>query len=158
MRLGFALLVFGGVAALAGPFSIAYGVSMGLSSIVRGTVSLQLFGPAGYGAMLGKLSASELAIRVAAPLAFAVMIERAGLSASTAVLVVLSGAAAPALLILARADTGRLRGCAGLCEYRGSSELGANSNQRSSGVRSQAPCQCPVLARPGQARRLWSAV
>jgi MFS family permease len=103
MPLGFALLVFGGgTAALAGLFAIAYGVSMGLSSIVRGTVPLQLFGPAGYGAMLGKLSAPGLAIRSAAPLAFAVMMERAGLAASTGVLVALSGAAALALLLLAR--------------------------------------------------------
>ena len=106
MPLGFALLVFGGgTAALAGLFAIAYGVSMGLSSIVRGTVPLQLFGPAGYGAMLGKLSAPGLAIRAAAPLAFAVMMERAGLSASVAVLVALSGVAALALLLLARAAT-----------------------------------------------------
>lgn len=103
MPLGFVLLVIGdGIAVLAGLFAIAYGVSMGLSSIVRGTVPLQLFGPAGYGAMLGKLSAPGLAIRAVAPLAFAVMMERAGLTASTAVLVTLSGAAALALLLLAR--------------------------------------------------------
>lgn len=103
MPLGFVLLGLGGsTAALAGLFAIAYGVSMGLSSIVRGTVPLQLFGPAGYGAMLGQLSAPGLVIRAAAPLAFAVMMERAGLSASTAVLVLLSGAAALALLLLAR--------------------------------------------------------
>ncbi|KRE24755.1 hypothetical protein ASE66_05950 [Bosea sp. Root483D1] len=103
MPLGFMLLVFGGgTVALAGLFAIAYGISMGLSSIVRGTVPLQLFGPAGYGAMLGKLSAPGLVIRAAAPLGFAVMMERAGLSASTAVLVALSGAAALALLLLAR--------------------------------------------------------
>ncbi|CAN7274263.1 MFS transporter [Bosea sp. LjRoot90] len=103
MPLGFMLLVFGGgMAVIAGLFAIAYGVSMGLSSIVRGTVPLQLFGPAGYGAMLGKLSAPGLVIRAAAPLGFAVLMERAGLSASTAVLVTLSGAAALALLLLAR--------------------------------------------------------
>ncbi len=103
MPFGLVLLVFGGgTAALAGLFAIAYGVSMGLSSIVRGTVPLQLFGPAGYGAMLGRLSAPGLAVRSAAPLAFAVMMERAGLAASTAVLVTLSGAAALALLLLAR--------------------------------------------------------
>ncbi|WID95130.1 MFS transporter [Bosea vestrisii] len=103
MPLGFMLLAFGGgTAVIAGLFAITYGVSMGLSSIVRGTVPLQLFGPAGYGAMLGKLSAPGLVIRAAAPLGFAVMMERAGLSASTAVLVTLSGAAALALLLLAR--------------------------------------------------------
>ncbi|MFY8152703.1 MAG: MFS transporter, partial [Hyphomicrobiales bacterium] len=80
----------------------AYGVSMGLSSIVRGTVPLRLFGPAGYGAMLGKLSAPGLAIRAAAPVAFAVMVERAGLMPSTILLIVLSGAAAAALFALSR--------------------------------------------------------
>lgn len=106
MPVGFVLLAFGGgTAALAGLFAIAYGVSMGLSSIVRGTVPLQLFGPAGYGAMLGKLSAPGLAIRAAAPLAFAVMMERAGLSVSAAVLVALSGVAALTLLLLARVVT-----------------------------------------------------
>lgn len=80
---------------------------MGLSSIARGRVPLQLFIPAGYGAMLGKLSAPGLAIRAAAPLAFALMMERAGLSVSVAVLVALSGGAALALLLLdgaAKAD------------------------------------------------------
>jgi MFS family permease len=103
MPLGFALLLVSGTTAtIAGLFAIAYGVSMGLSSIVRGTVPLRLFGPAGYGAMLGKLSAPGLAIRAAAPVAFAVMVERAGLMPSTILLIVLSGAAAAALFALSR--------------------------------------------------------
>lgn len=103
MPIGFALLLVNGTTAtLAGLFAIAYGVSMGLSSIVRGTVPLRLFGPAGYGAMLGKLSAPGLAIRAAAPVAFAVMVERAGLLPSTILLIVLSGAAAAALFALSR--------------------------------------------------------
>ncbi len=103
MPLGFLLLLVGGMTAtLAGLFAIAYGVSMGLSSIVRGTVPLRLFGPAGYGAMLGKLSAPGLVIRAAAPLAFAVMVERAGLTPSTVLLIALSGAAAVSLFVLSR--------------------------------------------------------
>jgi hypothetical protein len=79
MPLGFVLLLIGGMTAtLAGLFAIAYGISMGLSSIVRGTVPLQLFGPVGFGAMMGKLSAPGLVVKAAAPLAFAVLIERAG--------------------------------------------------------------------------------
>lgn len=107
MPIGFALLLVSGTTAtLAGLFAIAYGVSMGLSSIVRGTVPLRLFGPTGYGAMLGKLSAPGLAIRAAAPVAFAVMVERAGLLPSTILLIVLSGAAALALLVLSRLAAG----------------------------------------------------
>ena len=103
MPLGFALLLVSGTTAtLAGLFAIAYGVSMGLSSIVRGTVPLRLFGPAGYGAMLGKLSAPGLIIKAAAPLAFAVLIERAGQVPSLLLLIGLSALAAVALLALAR--------------------------------------------------------
>ncbi|PZO01646.1 MAG: MFS transporter [Hyphomicrobiales bacterium] len=103
MPLGFALLLVSGTTAtLAGLFAIAYGVSMGLSSIVRGTVPLRLFGPAGYGAMLGKLSAPGLIIKAAAPLAFAVLIERAGQVPSLLLLIGLSALAAVALLVLAR--------------------------------------------------------
>lgn len=103
MPVGFVLLTIGGTtAALAGLFAIAYGISMGLSSIVRGTVPLKLFGPAGYGAMLGKLSAPGLIVKAAAPLLFAMLLERAGLMPSTLLLVALSGLSAAAMFILAR--------------------------------------------------------
>ncbi|AMJ61016.1 MFS transporter [Bosea sp. PAMC 26642] len=103
MPLGLLLLLFGGTTpTLAGLFAIAFGISMGLASIVRGTVPLQLFGPAGYGAMLGKLSAPGLAVRAAAPLVFAVLIERAGHSPSILLLVVMSALAAVALFALSR--------------------------------------------------------
>ncbi|HEY5796173.1 MAG TPA: MFS transporter [Bosea sp. (in: a-proteobacteria)] len=103
MPLGFLLLLAGGMTAtLAGLFAIAYGVSMGLGSIVRGTVPLQLFGPAGYGAMLGKLSAPGLVIKAAAPLAFAILIERAGQVPSMLLLIAFSTIAAIALFALAR--------------------------------------------------------
>lgn len=102
MPFGFALLLVSGMTAtLAGLFAIAYGVGMGLSSIVRGTVPLQLFGPAGYGAMLGKLSAPGLAIKAAAPLAFAILIERAGQVPSILLLIAFSAIAAIALYALA---------------------------------------------------------
>ena len=103
MPLGFMLLLVDGMTAtLAGLFAIAYGISMGLGSIVRGTVPLQLFGPAGYGAMLGKLSAPGLAIKAAAPLAFAILIERAGQVPSMLLLIAFSALAAIALFALAR--------------------------------------------------------
>jgi len=103
MPVGFVLLTIGGTtAALAGLFAIAYGISMGLSSIVRGTVPLKLFGPAGYGAMLGKLSAPGLVVKAAAPLAFAILIERAGQTPSMLLLIALSALAAVALFVLSR--------------------------------------------------------
>lgn len=103
MPLGFLLLMPGTTTAtLAGLFAIAYGISMGLGSIVRGTVPLQLFGPAGYGAMLGKLSAPGLVVKAAAPLAFAMLIERAGLMPGNALMLAFSALAAGALFLLAR--------------------------------------------------------
>ncbi|MFJ5369157.1 MFS transporter, partial [Bosea sp. CER48] len=94
MPLGLLLLLLGGsLAVVAGLFAIAFGISMGLSSIVRGTVPLQLFGPLGFGATMGKLSAPGLVIKAAAPLAFAVALERGGVAVSTLVLIVFSSLA-----------------------------------------------------------------
>ncbi len=87
---------------VAGAFALAFGISMGLSSIVRGTVPLQLFGPVGFGAMMGRLSAPGLVIKAAAPLVFAVALERGGVVLSTLVLVGFSALAAVALFLLAR--------------------------------------------------------
>ena len=108
MPIGFLLLLAGsGSFTMAALFVSAFGVSAGLNSIVRGTAPLQLFGPTGYGAMMGKLAAPGLVIRAAAPLAFAVMVERLGLVPSTVAMIALSGAAALALFVLARGLTPR---------------------------------------------------
>ena len=96
------LLAGGGLPVVAGAFAVAFGISMGLSSIVRGTVPLQLFGPVGFGAMMGRLSAPGLVIKAAAPLVFAVSLERGGVVLSTLVLVGFSALAAAALFVLAR--------------------------------------------------------
>jgi hypothetical protein len=87
---------------VAGAFAVTFGISMGLSSIVRGTVPLQLFGPVGFGAMMGRLSAPGLVIKAAAPLVFAVSLERAGVSASALLLAGVSALAAAALFALSR--------------------------------------------------------
>lgn len=91
-----------GLPVVAGAFAVAFGISMGLSSIVRGTVPLQLFGPVGFGAMMGRLSAPGLVIKAAAPLVFAVSLERGGVVLSTLLLVGFSALAAAALFVLAR--------------------------------------------------------
>lgn len=103
MPLGLLLLMMGGgLPVMAGAFAVAFGISMGLGSIVRGTVPLQLFGPVGFGATMGKLAAPGLVVKAAAPLVFAIALERAGVMASTSLLVVVSGLAAAALFLLAR--------------------------------------------------------
>lgn len=103
MPVGLLLLLAGGaLPVVAGAFALAFGISMGLSSIVRGTVPLQLFGPVGFGAMMGRLSAPGLVIKAAAPLVFAVSLERGGVVVSTLLLIGFSALAAAALVLLAR--------------------------------------------------------
>ncbi len=59
-------------------FVAALGVSNGLVTIARGTVTLALFGPVGYGARMGRLTVPTLAARAAGPFAFALAIEHWG--------------------------------------------------------------------------------
>ncbi|MGH8431665.1 MAG: arsenite efflux MFS transporter ArsK, partial [Solimonas sp.] len=73
-----ALLASGAGAVGAVVFAILYGLSQGLSSIVRGTIPLVLFGRAGYGARLGRISAISVAVKSAAPFVFALLIENVG--------------------------------------------------------------------------------
>ena len=57
---------------------LIYGASNGLITIVRGTVSLQMFGHAGYAATLGRIAAPGLIAGALAPMAYAALIERFG--------------------------------------------------------------------------------
>ncbi|MEA2872193.1 MAG: hypothetical protein QOH67_2169 [Hyphomicrobiales bacterium] len=74
-----AVLIFGPVGlATGGLFAVLYGMANGILTIVKGTVTLFLFGSAGYGAVLGKLSVPSLGARAAAPLVFAYVFTAAG--------------------------------------------------------------------------------
>jgi hypothetical protein len=56
---------------VAGPvFAILFGIGQGLSSIVRGSVPLTLFGPTGYGENLGRLALVRTFASATAPVAF----------------------------------------------------------------------------------------
>jgi MFS family permease len=82
MPLSFAFLMLGGAnyrTALA--FTILFGVSNGLVTIVRGAVPLALFGPEGYGTVLGILATPYLVLAALAPAAFALVVERWGYGA-----------------------------------------------------------------------------
>jgi MFS family permease len=69
MPASFILLAFGG-AKVAVAFTIGYGVSQGLLTIVRGTVPLALFGASGFAIVLGRLAAPILVAQAIAPVAF----------------------------------------------------------------------------------------
>lgn len=74
---GFGVFAAFGISALtAGIFVIMFGASNGLMTIARGTLPLALFGPKGYGHLVGRLAAPALAVQAAAPIAMALVIER----------------------------------------------------------------------------------
>jgi predicted MFS family arabinose efflux permease len=87
LPLSFAVLMLGGASfwsALA--FTLLFGVSNGLVTIVRGAVPLALFGPEGYGTVLGVLATPYLVLAALAPAAFALVVERWGYGAGEAIL------------------------------------------------------------------------
>ncbi|MBY0530348.1 MAG: MFS transporter [Xanthobacteraceae bacterium] len=68
--------VYGISAVTAAIFVLMFGAANGLMTIARGTLPLALFGPQGYGHLVGRLAAPALAVQAAAPIAMAVVIER----------------------------------------------------------------------------------
>jgi len=101
LPLSFALLLVGprnGEWALA--FVLVWSASNGLMAIARATLPLLLFGPSGYGELLGKLSLPQHLVFAVAPLAFAAMIDRAGLDIALWVATVCEVLACLALVVL----------------------------------------------------------
>jgi hypothetical protein len=71
------MLALAGIAApTAAAFAIMFGISNGLVTIARGTVPLALFGPAGYGRLIGRIAGPWLVMQSAAPLVLAFVAER----------------------------------------------------------------------------------
>ena len=87
MPLSFLVLLLGGanfMAALA--FTLLFGISNGLVTIMRGAVPLALFGPKGYGEVLGILATPYLLLAAVAPAAFALVVERYGYAVAEAIM------------------------------------------------------------------------
>lgn len=61
---------------------VVYGAGVGVSYIVRGTLPLALFGPAGYATLMGKLALPSLVAQALAPWAAALAFAGIGLDAS----------------------------------------------------------------------------
>ncbi len=81
LPLSFAALLFGQSGfAWALVFTILFGISNGLLTIVRGAVPLVLFGPVGYGAVLGLLATPYLLMNATAPLLLTSLIEQGGVA------------------------------------------------------------------------------
>jgi MFS family permease len=101
MPVAFALLLAGGANfTTALVFIVVFGVANGLVTIVRGTVPLYLFGPAGYATVLGILATPYLLTNATAPMVFAWIVDWGGLRLAEFVLLGFGLLAAVALEVL----------------------------------------------------------
>jgi MFS family permease len=71
-------------------FAVMFGMANGLITIARGTVPLALFGPVGYGALIGRIAGPFLVMQAIAPLVLAVVAERASDAAVLAIVAALA--------------------------------------------------------------------
>jgi hypothetical protein len=87
LPLSFLVLTLGGANFwTAFAFTMLFGVSNGLVTIVRGAVPLALFGAKGYGEVLGILATPYLLLAALSPAAFALVVERWGYGAGEAIM------------------------------------------------------------------------
>ena len=91
--------VFGSAAAL--PFALLHGAGNGLLTIVRGTLPLALFGPAGYGRRQGWIALPGRLLGALSPWLFGIALERLGAGAVALSGVLCLGAFACLLLLQA---------------------------------------------------------
>jgi MFS family permease len=74
----FALIAVAGLStATATAFALMFGAANGLITIARGAVPLALFGPTGYGRVVGRIAGPSLVMQSGAPLVLAFVAERA---------------------------------------------------------------------------------
>jgi MFS family permease len=74
---GFLMLALAGFAVTtAAAFALMFGGANGLITITRGALPLALFGPSGYGRLIGRLAGPFQIMQAAAPLMMAFMVER----------------------------------------------------------------------------------
>lgn len=86
-------------------FVVLFGFGSGLTSIVRGTLPLALFGASGYGAVLGRITAVQLMAASLAPFALSASIDTLGTAASLVGLSVIGFAGLGCFLVLSRLET-----------------------------------------------------
>jgi MFS family permease len=77
MVIAFTALALAGVSVVvAGLFCILFGAANGVMTIARGAVPLAMFGPAGYGRVIGRIARPALLLQASAPFAVAAVAER----------------------------------------------------------------------------------
>jgi MFS family permease len=70
--------VFGISAVTVGVFFLLYGIANGVFTIARGALPLALFGPTGYGHVMGRIALPFLFMQAAAPIVVGLVIQSAG--------------------------------------------------------------------------------
>lgn len=95
------LLMSGSDWLTAAAFTAIFGVSNGLVTVVRGAVPLALFGPDGYGTILGVIATPVLFFNAISPMLFALIIDAFGYRAGTWILLVVAVASTLAMEIMA---------------------------------------------------------
>ena len=83
-------------------FAMIHGAGTGMISVARGVLPLALFGPAGYGAITGRLAVAARVMQALAPFVFALVLESHGAWAALGLSGTLASAAAWALWRLRR--------------------------------------------------------
>ncbi|WP_412479720.1 MFS transporter [Azonexus sp. IMCC34839] len=96
------MLAFAGSPMLAAVFVVLHGAGNGLITIAKGVLPLALFGAQGYGVLQGKLAVLQRTMQAAAPLAFALVLERGGASAGLALTLAVSLLGWGALMLIQR--------------------------------------------------------
>jgi predicted MFS family arabinose efflux permease len=86
----------------AAAFTVLWSGGNGVMAIVRAVLPLSLFGRQGYGATMGRLALPQNLAFGAAPLVFALVLERLGVPATLWTAVTVSVAALAAMMVLAR--------------------------------------------------------
>lgn len=86
----------------AGVFVVLFSAALGVISVARATLPLALFGRNGFAAMLGKLTVPQNIAFAAAPLLFAVLVERLGADATLIIAAVIQTIGFAAMLALVR--------------------------------------------------------
>lgn len=96
------LAVLGVSVPVAAAFAVMFGGANGLVTITRGAVPLALFGPFGYGRLMGRLAAPFQLMQAAAPLVMAFVIDRASDSAALALACGFAAAALICFVVIRR--------------------------------------------------------
>ncbi|WP_181832643.1 MFS transporter [Bosea caraganae] len=91
-----------GSAPVAIAFSCLFSAAMGVISVARATLPLSLFGRRGFATMLGQLTVPQNFAFATAPLLFAVLIERFGVSVTLVISAIVQLVALVAMLVLVR--------------------------------------------------------